>query len=53
MILLQLLYNSNNFFFLKSIIRYVGSTCKKTDPMIKLTKKLLELYRSCKRIKFH
>jgi hypothetical protein len=53
MIHLKLLHNSNNFSFLKSIIGYVERTCKKTYPMVNLKKKLLELYRSCKRIISH
>jgi hypothetical protein len=38
---LQLSYNSNNF-FLRSTIEYLGLTCRKTDSMVNLKKKLLE-----------
>jgi hypothetical protein len=46
---LQLLYNSciTPTTFLKLNIGYIGPTYKKTDPIISLKKKLLELYKSC------
>jgi hypothetical protein len=45
--LLDLRYTMfNNFFFLKSIIRYVRLTCKKTNLIVNLKKKLLKSYKN-------
>jgi len=42
MFLAQLLHNFNNF-FLRSIIKYLGPTCRKTNPMVDHKKKIVRV----------